>query len=254
MGLDLIANSIDPGSAVSVAVAALIGSLVSSLTGSGGAAILAFVLAPIIGVAAVVQTISVAMVISHISRIGVFWAHIHWPVCALVLAASAPGCVLGALIYTQLDERTISAVLGFFLVGMVLARRLMPRDVGPMPRSVVIAVAFIYGLVAGTTIGGGILVLPLLVGAGLGGMALIGTDAAIGLATHAIKIVVFGSAQVLTLELAVLGMVVGVCMVPGTFLARWLLQRMPLTIHAVLVDAVIVLGGLGFLVRALMGR
>ena len=249
--LDLIANSVDPGSAVSVAVAALIGSLVSSLTGSGGAAIIAFVLAPIVGVAAVVQTISVAMVISHISRIGVFWAHIHWPMCGLMLAGAAPGCVLGSLIYTQLDERTISAVLGFFLVGMVLARRLMPRDLGPLPRGVVVTVAFIYGLVAGTTIGGGILVLPILVGAGLGGMALIGTDAAIGLATHFIKIVVFGSAQVLTLELAMLGIVVGACMIPGTFIARWLIQRIPLAIHAALVDVVIVLGGLGFLIRAL---
>jgi hypothetical protein len=120
-----------------------------------------------------------------------------------------------------------------------------------LPRGVVVAVAATYGLVAGTTIGGGILVLPILVGAGLGGMALIGTDAAIGLAIHFIKIVVFGSTQVLTPQLAVLGIVVGACMIPGTFIARWLLQRMPLAIHAVLVDAVILLGGLGFLVRAL---
>jgi len=252
-GLDLIANSVDVVTAVSVAVAALIGSLMISVTGSGGAAILAFVLAPIIGVASVVQTVSVAMVISHISRIGVFWAHIHWPVCALVLASAAPGCVLGALIYTQLDERAISAVLGLFLVALVLARRLMPRELGRMPRRTIIAGAFAYGLVTGTTIGGGILVLPLLVGAGLAGMALIGTDAAIGLTTHFIKIVVFGSAHVLTLELAILGAVVGVCMIPGTYLARWLLQRMPLTIHTALIDVVIVLGGLGFVVRALTG-
>jgi uncharacterized membrane protein YfcA len=251
--LDLIAGSVDVATALSVAAAALIGSLASSLTGSGGAAIIAFVLAPIIGVAAVVQTISVAMVISHISRIGVFWAHIHWPMCALMLAGAAPGCVLGSLIYTQLDERAIAAVLGFFLVGMVLARRLMPRNLGPLPRGVVLAVAATYGLIAGTTIGGGILVLPILVGAGLGGMALIGTDAAIGLATHFIKIVVFGSTQVLTLELAVVGIVVGTCMIPGTFIARWLQQRIPLAIHAVLVDAVILLGGLGFLIRALTG-
>jgi hypothetical protein len=252
-GFDLIANSVDIVTALSVAVAALIGSLASSLTGSGGAAIIAFALAPVIGVAAVVQTISVAMVISHISRIGVFWAHIHWPMCALMLAGAAPGCVIGSLVYAQLDERTISAVLGFFLVGMVVARRFVPRNIGPLSRGAVVAIALGYGLIAGTTIGGGILVLPVLVGAGLGGMALIGTDAAIGIATHFIKIVVFGSTRVLTLDLAVLGIVVGVCMIPGTFVARWLLQRMPLAIHAVLVDVVIVIGGLGFLFRALTG-
>jgi uncharacterized membrane protein YfcA len=253
-GFDLVINSGDLVTAVSVAAAALIGSLVSSVTGSGGAAILAFVLAPIIGVASVVQTVSVAMVVSHISRIGVFWAHIHWPVCALVLAGAAPGCVLGALIYTQLDERAISAVLGLFLVALVAARRLMPRELGRMPRQTIIAGGFIYGLITGTTIGGGLLVLPLLVGAGLAGMALIGTDAAIGISTHFIKIVVFGSAHILTLELAMLGAVVGVCMVPGTYLARWLLRRMPLSIHAALIDAVIVLGGLGFVLRALTGN
>lgn len=253
MSLDQVASSVDLGSAVSVAIGALVGSLMSSVTGSGGAAIIAFVLAPIIGVAAVVQTISVAMVISHVSRIGVFWTHINWPMCALVLAGATPGCVVGALIYTQLDERTISAVLGFFLVGMVAGRRFIPSNAGPLSRGAVLVIALLYGLIAGTTIGGGILVLPILVGAGLGGMALIGTDAAIGLATHFVKIVVFGSAQVLTLELAILGTVVGLCMIPGTFLARWILRRMPLAIHAALVDVVIVLGGLGFLIRALTG-
>jgi hypothetical protein len=136
---------------------------------------------------------------------------------------------------------------------MEVARRIMPRNMGPLPRGADVAVALINGLIAGTTIGGGIQVLPVLIGAGLGGMALIGTDAAIGIAIHFIKIVVFGSVQVLTLELAVLGIVVGVCMVPGTFMARWLLQRIPLAIHAVLVDIVIVIGGLGFLIRALTG-
>lgn len=248
--MSLATESLEIGSVVAVAIAALLGSLLSSLTGSGGAAIIAFVLVPIIGVGAIVQTISVAMVVSHITRIGVFWQHIHWPTCLLVMAASMPGCVFGALIYTQLDERTISVILGAFLILMVIGRRLMPKDVGPMSRPAIIAIAFTYGLIAGTTIGGGVLILFILLSAGLRGMALVGTDSAIGLASHLVKLAVFSTTDVLTAELALVGAVVGLCMVPGTFLARWMLRRIPLSIHTVLVDAAIVIGGLGLIFRA----
>ena len=55
-----------------------------------------------------------------------------------------------------------------------------------------------YGFLAGTTIGGGILVIPALLGAGLAGIALLATDAVIGLSVLTIKTVVFGGFDVLT--------------------------------------------------------
>lgn len=237
-------------SALLVAAAAFLGSLASALTGSGGAIIVSFALAPIIGVAALVPTVSVAMAVSHAARIGFFRHEVDWPISALVLAAAAPGCVIGALVYSRLDERAIALTLGLFMLGVVAVRRLRPVAPRRLGSGWVAVLSFGFGLVSGGTIGGGILVLPILAAAGLAGASLVATDAVIGLALHGVKMIVFGGVSVLTPDLALLGLIVGVMTIPGAWAARWLLQRIPLTVHAGIIDGVITLGGLGFLIQA----
>ena len=237
-------------SALLVAAAAFLGSLASALTGSGGAIIVSFALAPIIGVAALVPTVSVAMAVSHAARIGVFRHDVDWRSSRLVLAAALPGCVIGALVFSWLDERAIALTLGVFMLGVVAIRRLKPAAPPRLGPGWIAVLSFGFGLVSGGTIGGGILVLPILASAGLAGAALVATDAVIGLALHGVKMVVFGGASVLTKELALLGLIVGIMTIPGAWAARWLLQKIPLKVHAGIIDGVIALGGIGFLVKA----
>ena len=110
-----------------------------------------------------------------------------------------------------------------------------------------------YGFLAGTTIGGGILVIPALLGAGLAGMALLATDAVIGLTTLIVKTAVFGGFDVLTPGLFLIGCLLGPGMIPGTYLARWLILRTPLQVHVVAMEVIVVLGACSFLWRALAG-
>lgn len=239
--------------ALIVAAAAFLASMASAVTGAGGGVIVSLALTPIIGVAAIVQTVTVAMVVSHVARVGAFRSEIDWPTALLVLTSAAPGCVLGSIIYVHLDERTISVVLGLFLLFVVIAKRAMPKDMGALPRWVIGVGSFIFGLMSGTTIGGGMLVLPILIGAGLSGMRLVGTDAAIGLVVQFVKVAVFALGGVLTGELLVFGLIVGLFMIPGAWAAKWLMKRMPLSVHAALIDAVIILGAATFLWRAVRG-
>lgn len=247
----LLGSAAQVATALAVGTAALIGSLLSALTGSGGAIVLSLVLAPIIGVAAVVQTISVAMLLSHVARVGAFWQLIDWSVTGRILLAAVPGCLAGAVLYTKLDEAAIGLVLGIFLIGVVVLKRLFAdRRFKLGPTGVLIASA-IFGFLSGTTIGGGLLVIPILLGTGLAGAALVATDAIVGLSMHLTKTLVFGQAAVLTSAQAWLGVVIGICMFPGAWLAKALLARIPLRLHAMLLDAVVALGGLSFVVQAL---
>jgi uncharacterized membrane protein YfcA len=111
----------------------------------------------------------------------------------------------------------------------------------------------IYGFLAGTTIGGGILVIPALLGAGLAGMALLATDAVIGLTILTVKAAVFGGFDVLTPRLLLIGCLLGACMIPGTYLARWLIVRTPLQVHVVAMEVIVALGAGSFLWRAFAG-
>ncbi len=249
LGLDGI---ITWGHALLIAGVALAASIITAIAGVGGAIVLSFVLTPVLGAAALVQTISVAMLINNMTKVNVFRKGIDWSQCLYVVACSAPGCVIGSLIYSQLSEWTITVVLGVFLIGIVIAKWLIPEDAGIWPKPVVGIASFVYGALTGTTIGGGILLLPILMGTGLRGMPLIGTDAACGLAMHLVKTIVFGSNGVLTAQYAVVGVLIGVVMIPGAYIARAILRRIPLKVHERIIDAVIIAGGLSFLVRALM--
>lgn len=247
----LLGTAVQAATALAVAAAALVGSLLSALTGSGGAIVLSLVLAPIIGVAAVVQTISVAMLISHVARVGAFWALIEWHTAGRILLAALPGCLVGAVLYTKLDEAAIALVLGLFLIAVVILKRVLADQRFKMgPVSLLVSSA-VFGFLSGTTIGGGLLLIPILLGAGLGGAALVATDAIVGLTMHLTKTLVFGQAAVLTGQQVWLGLVIGICMIPGAWLAKALLARIPLKIHALLLDAVVALGGLSFVLQAL---
>jgi hypothetical protein len=58
---------------------------------------------------------------------------------------------------------------------------------------------------------------------------------------------------VLTPELLVIGCLLGLCMIPGTYLARWLVMRTPLHVHVAAMEGVVVLGACAFLWRAFVG-
>ena len=66
----------------------------------------------------------------------------------------------------------------------------------------------------------------------------------------AAKVVLFGRLSALDLELAVLGLLVGLFTAPGAFLARALLRRIPAGVHAWFMELIVVVGALALLWRA----
>jgi hypothetical protein len=58
---------------------------------------------------------------------------------------------------------------------------------------------------------------------------------------------------VLTPRLFLIGCLLGLCMIPGTYFARWLVLRTPLHVHVVAMEVIVVLGACSFLWRAFAG-
>lgn len=84
----------------------------------------------------------------------------------------------------------------------------------------------------------------------LGGPALIATDAIVSVAMGMAKVALFGGVARLDAQLALAGLLVGLCTVPGAFVARRLLALIPLKVHTVVMEIVVLAGGAGFLWRA----
>jgi uncharacterized membrane protein YfcA len=144
-------------------------------------------------------------------------------------------------------------VIGAMMVASVPLRRLFKRRGYRLgDRGLAVAAAG-WGIVVGGTSGAGIILLSLLMAAGLEGVAVIATDAAITIAIGIVKVSVFGIAGVMTAQVVAVAVLIGAIAFPGAFLARALVERLPIHVHAIILDAVVVFGGAVMIIGALRG-
>ena len=106
-------------------------------------------------------------------------------------------------------------------------------------------------MLVGGTSGSGVILLSLLMASGLEGAAVIATDAVISVVTGVIKISVFGLAGVVTAQVLAFALLIGAIAIPGAFLAKAFVERMPVHIHTAILDAAVMVGGVVMITAAL---
>jgi uncharacterized membrane protein YfcA len=228
---------------VLVAGVALLAAVIGGLAGYGTGALMPLVLVPLIGAEPVVPIIAISAVFTNLSRVGAYLRYADRRRALIVIAAAALTTALGAYGYTRLTNAGAALVIGTMLISSVPLRRLLKRhDIKIGDRGLSIG-AVGYGAVVGGTSGSGVILLSLLMAAGLEGAAVIATDAVISVATSIIKISVFGWAGVVTAQVLAFALLIGGIAIPGTFLARAFVERMPVHIHTAILDAAVIAGG-----------
>lgn len=233
-------------------LASFAASILGGLAGYGTGLVLPVFLAPVVGVADLIPVMAVAMLFNNGSRVVAFRREIQWPHFRAVMLLGMPACMLGAWGYTLLTGRWIAALIGGFLLFTVpLRRHLKKRQwrLGPAGERTAGAV---FGFVNGGMTGAGVLLISLLMASGLAGAALIATDAIVSLAMGFGKVALFGSLERLDLRLGSIGVAVGLCAVPGAFVARLLLERLSAPLHAAIMETVVIFGAGSFLWRSAM--
>jgi hypothetical protein len=134
-------------------------------------------------------------------------------------------------------------VIGTVLILSVPLRRTLRRRAVRIGDTGLAAGAVGYGVVVGGTSGSGVILLSLLMAAGLEGAAVIATDAVISVVTSLIKISVFGLAGVVSAQVIAFAVLIGGIGLPGAFLARAFVERMPVHIHTAILDVAVIAGG-----------
>jgi uncharacterized membrane protein YfcA len=223
---------------------ALFASVIGGLAGYGTGALMPLVLVPMIGAEPVVPIIAISAIFSNLSRFAAYLRYVDARRVAIVIAAAALSTVLGAYGYTRLSNAGASLVIGTMLIASVPLRRLAKRRDLRIGDAGLAMSAVGYGVVVGGTSGSGVILLSLLMAAGLEGAAVIATDAVISVATSVIKISVFGLAGVITAQVLAFALLIGAIALPGAFLARAFVERMPVHIHTAILDVAVITGGL----------
>ena len=226
-----------------ILAAAFSTSVLHTVSGFAGGVVLAILIAPIVGVETIVPLMTVVLLISATSRLWAFRRAVNWRIYRQVMVTGLPCIAIGAVIYGYLPGRAISGLLGVFLIATVLARRgLEQRKIEVRPVGFM-SMGVLFGLLSGSTIGAGMMLIPLYLGAGLMGEILVAMIASVGFTMNVTKTLVFASSTILDWETLLLGAMIGICTIPGTYSGYWIVRKTPMRIHTMLVEALVVLGG-----------
>ena len=151
--------------------------------------------------------------------------------------------MLGAYGYTLLTGRGALIVIGLMMVLSVPLRRLMHTR-GYRVGDTGLAVGSAgWGFLVGGTTGSGVILLSLLMAAGLQGRAVIATDAVVSIVTGVAKIAVFGLTGDMSPKVIAVALLIGAVAFPGAFIAKRIVDRLPIKVHTVILDAVVIFGG-----------
>lgn len=236
---------------VLVAVTALFASVVGGVAGYGTGALMPLVLVPMVGAAPVVPIIAISALFTNISRAMAFYRFVDGRRALLVTCIAGLTCVVGAYGYTLLNNRGALIVIGTMLALSVPLRRILKARRTTLGTPGLAAGAAGYGVLVGGTTGSGIILLSILMAAGLEGAAVVATDAVISIAMAVVKISVFGLSGVITPQVIALALLIGVVAFPGAFLAKLLVEHLPVKVHTAMLDAVVVIGALAMIAQAL---
>jgi len=230
---------------------ALFASVLGGVSGYGTGALMPLVLVPLIGPEPVVPIIAISALFSNAGRLTAFRRYADLRRAAIVLAGAAPTCVLSAWGYARLSSAGAALAIGGMLIASVPLRRHLKRRNFQVGDGGLALGSFGYGVVVGGTAGSGVILLSLLMAAGVSGAGVIATDAAVSIVIGVVKVAVFGFAGVVGAQVIAFALLIGIVALPGAFLARRFVERMPVHVHAAILDTVVLLGGAVMVVAAL---
>jgi uncharacterized membrane protein YfcA len=234
-----------------IAAMGVLTSLIGGVAGYGTGALMPLVLVPIVGAEPIVPITSISALMTNTSRATAFRKAIDWRRAVIVLVAALPTCVLGAWGYTRLTSAGVMILIGSMLaLSVPLRRALRARGFHFDDKRLALA-SVLWGVLVGGTSGAGVILLAMLMGAGLEGAAVIATDAVISVALGIVKLTVFGLAGVITGQVIAVALLIGCVALPGAFLARALVERLPIHVHTAMLDAVVMVGGAMMIIGAL---
>jgi uncharacterized membrane protein YfcA len=217
--------------------------IAGGVAGYGTGALMPLVLVPILGAAPVVPIIAVSAMFTNSARIVAFRRALNLRRAVIALVAAAPTCVLGAWLYTLLTGRGAALVIGTSLIATVPLRRVLKNRGHHLGEKGLAAAAAGWGVLVGGTTGAGVILLSLLMATGLEGAAVIATDATVSIVMGIVKLSVFGVAGVLTPAVLAVGLLIGGIGFFTTFIAKLIVERLPVHVHAAMLDAVVIVGG-----------
>ncbi len=234
-----------------VVAVAFLSAIVGGMGGFGTGIILTATLTPLLGIKAVVPVLAFAGVIINCGR---FWFYRHDFNARAVKLVLPPAllCLVGAtFLYDKLDPAPLAVVIGVVVLLALPARRYLQSRSLHLGSTGLVVGGGLFGFLNGIASGMGVVLVSLLLGAGLTGTAVMATDALITIVVDISRAALFSRFNLLTSSGLVLGAIIGLASLPGSWMASKLVQRMGHKMHIAIIEVLIAIGGASILVHGL---
>jgi uncharacterized membrane protein YfcA len=201
-------------------VAAFALAVLSAVAGFGGGVLLLPVFTALFGLRAAVPILTLTQLSSNGFRVALNRRELRWRLIGWFALGAIPGAVGGGLLLARAPLAPLERLLGAFLIGVVVWRRLRrwPRRPADPAFAAVGAASGLGSALLGSV---GPLTAPFFLAAGLTRSAYIGTEAAGALTVHLTKIATYGAGDLLTSPV----LLHGIALTPATLLGAWVGRR-----------------------------
>ena len=221
--------------------------VLSAVAGFGGGVLLLPVFTALFGLRAAVPMLTLTQLAGNGSRAWFNRAELRRPMIGWFALGAVPCAVAGGLLLARAPLAPLKVVLGVFLIGVVVWRRLPRAQRRPPSERAFAAVGAASGLGSALLGSVGPLTAPFFLAAGLTRAAYIGTEAASALTLHLTKIVTYGAGDLLTSRVVLYGLVLTPATLAGTWTGKKIVGRISDRVFVVLVEAGLLVAGVLFL-------
>lgn len=234
-----------------IATVTFIAAIIGGMGGFGTGIMLTAVLTPILGIKAVVPILAFAGVIINVGRFWFYRRDVEWHAVKRILPIALICLLIGTQLYRSLPPGPLAIAIGVVVLAAVPLRRwLASRNLHLGPTGLSVGGAA-FGFLNGVASGMGIVLVSVLLGAGISGTAVLATDALITIVVDLARAAIFGRMALLTEQGLVLGLLIGLVSLPGSWVASQLVQRLGKRLHILFIEALIVFGGASLVVNGL---
>ncbi len=206
-------------------LSSFIAALISGSAGFGGALLLLPVLILCVGAEIAVPVLTIAQLIGNLSRMAFGLKQIDWKKVALFSMTSLPLSALGAFGFSILSKSTVTRGIGAVLILLVILKYYRILKFKPSNKTLIFGGA-ITGLLSGLAGSAGPIGAAVFLSFGLQPIAYIASEAATATAMHIVKIVVYGKLVNIPLQSVNLGLLMGIAMIFGTYVANQFVKNM----------------------------
>jgi len=213
--------TLDQVATLALASAAAFGlALLSAVAGFGGGVLLLPVFTVLFGLRVAVPMLTLTQLSSNGFRAWLNRRELRWPLIGWFALGAVPFAVAGGLLLAHAPLGVLKRVLGAFLIGVVVWRRVRPHPRKPSDRSFA-AVGAASGLGSALLGSVGPLTAPFFLAYGLARAAYIGTEAASALTMHLSKLAAYGAGELLSVRVLLFGL----ALTPATLAGAWAGKR-----------------------------